>query len=133
MVASGAATAILYLAAARTLSIAPERTSNVGPSIQNQLFVLAPERLGALLVRMDRWVVGAIAGTIATLTHATAWVMVTVDEHVVAGPANFLAGKLVRVEREVQPVFGVTLGRAAWVLLGLLGFAALAHALLQWL
>lgn len=131
MVASGAATAILYLAGARTLSVAPERQSDTGASIEDQLFVLAPERLGTLLVRMDRWVVGAMAGTIASMTHAAAWVMVTVDEHVVAAPANFVAGKIVRVERAVEPVLGVTMGRAAWVLLGMLGFAALAHACLQ--
>ena len=131
MIASGVATAIFYLAGARTLSVAPERPPHAGASIEDQLFVLAPERLGALLVRMDRWVVGAMAGTIASTTRAAAWVMVAVDEHIVAAPANFVAGKIVRVERAVEPVLGVTLGRVAWVLLGMLGFAALAHACLQ--
>ncbi len=128
-VAAGAATAVLYFVAADRLAVGWEGAHQARESIEDQLFVLAPERLGALLVRMDRWVVDAIAGTIATLTHALAWVMVTLDERVVAAPANLLAAKIVGIERGLQPMFGVSLGRATWALLGLLSFVALTHAL----
>ncbi len=130
-VACGATVAILRLATARRLEPVPEQPGVVvvPPSIEEQLLVIAPERLGVLLVRMDRWVVSSIAGTIAALTRAVAWVMVTLDEQVVAAPADFVAGKIMRLERGVEPVVGVPIGRAAWALLGTLAFAAVAHAL----
>jgi hypothetical protein len=128
-VASGAATAVLYLATAGDLTVLPDRAPEPQPSIEDRLFVLAPERLGALLIRMDRWVVSAIAGTLGALTHLVAWIMLTVDEQVVAAPANFVAARIVSVERGVEPMFGVTLVRAAWAVLGAIAFAALAHAL----
>jgi hypothetical protein len=127
-VASGAATAALYLSAAPTLALAHE-APGTAPAIGHQLLVLAPERLGKLLVSMDRWVVSALAGTIAAFVHALGWAMVTVDERVIAAPANFVAAQLVRVERGVEPMVGVTLGRAAWALLSVLAVAALAQAL----
>jgi hypothetical protein len=98
-------------------------------SIADVLLVRAPEHLGALFARMDRWVVGAIADATGALVRAAAWVVSTVDEQVVDAPANLVATKMVRVGREAEPVIGVSLGRVAWTLVVGAVLVALAQAL----
>jgi hypothetical protein len=153
MVLSGAATASFYLAAVHAVGRTPERSKgaaeygtmrrtdegtdgagaygNMRRTPEDLLLVRAPARLGALLVSMDRWVVGGIVGTIGALARAGAWVAAAADQHVVSAPANLVSATMVRLGRRVEPMVGMTLARAAWALLATVALVVLAHALLQ--
>jgi hypothetical protein len=127
MILSGVATAALYLAAARRIGLDP--ATGARDSIEELLFVRTPMRLGSLLVSMDRWVVDAIAGTIATLARASAWTVAMVDEHWVAAPANVAASRVVRFGRSFEPALGVPLHAVIWALLAAVAVAAFGNAL----
>jgi hypothetical protein len=126
MVLSGVATAALYLATARR--IGTESATTARESIEELILVRAPMGLGTLLVSMDRWVVDAIAGTIAVLARASAWAAATVDEHWVSAPVNAIAARVVRFGRGFERTLGVTLTRSAWALLAAVALAAFGNA-----
>jgi hypothetical protein len=135
---SGAATATLYLAAARKHASEHaegaeelDRASIAPGSVQDLLLVRIPARLGSLLVSMDRWVVGATASALAALAGAGAWLTATMDEHWIVSPANAVATRVVRIERVLEPTVGASAGRVAWALLAALGLLLLAHVLFQ--
>lgn len=88
-----------------------------------------PERLGGLLATMEHAVVGAVAGATTAFAHMAAWTVAMTDQHVIALPSDRVADGLLRAQRAVTPVVGIGLGRIVWILLALLGVAALAHAL----
>jgi hypothetical protein len=124
----GAATAALYLSAARARRT-PARPRASAATADGIVLVRVPELLGALLISMDRWVVGAIAGTIGSLARIGAWVAARADDRVVGAPATAVAERLVRVGRGVEPTIGMPLGRLTWALLATLAAAATTHAL----
>lgn len=131
-VVSGLATAAGYLYAGRAGAAAPGPPPSipVQGSLPPSRLVPALERLGAVLVGMDRWVIAALAGTLAALVRAAAWVLTTLDMQAVARPGNVVAMKMTRVAGGFEPVVGFKLRQLAWVLLGLGASAAVAHALL---
>jgi hypothetical protein len=88
-----------------------------------------PERIGGLLATMEHGVVGAVAGAATASAHIAAWTVAMTDQHVIASPADRVADGLVRASRAATPVTGASLGRIVWVLLTLVGVAALVHAL----
>jgi hypothetical protein len=129
MMATGVAAAGLHLVASRRLdwgqSVAP---SPPGDALDGRLLLGVPERLGGMVASMERWVLDAVAGAVATLARASAWMVATADAHVVSTPVDAVAARLTRVVRRAEPLFGGSLGRVAWALLGAAGFAALLHA-----
>ena len=131
-VLSGAATAAVYLSAVRASVSAVGHVSSISMRAPppRAVLVTALERLGDVLVGMDRWVIAALAGTLATLVRAAAWVLTTLDMQAVGRPGNVVALKMARVAGGFEPALGFKLRQLAWALLGLAALAAVAHALL---
>ena len=128
MVVAGGGCAAAYVALARrgddeqAIAVA-QRASTADP----QLVRLA-SRLGELLASMERWVVGAVAAAVGASMRIAAWMVAAADEHLVTTPADVAASGLERAAAAVEPLAGVTLGRAAWALLGLAAAAGILHA-----
>lgn len=116
MAVVGAACAALHLVAARRgdVSIAPEAGHEAS------ILVSFPERMGALIASMERWVVGAVATALAAGTALAAWTIATADRHVVSTPGDRVAARVARVGRRVQPLVGMPLGRVVWAILAVL-------------
>jgi hypothetical protein len=130
VVLSGAATATLYLAAARGLAFdrgdavdAADQGTMPQGAVEDLFLVRIPTRLGALLVNMDRWVVNGGAYALADLADGGAWLTATIDEHLIAAPASAVAARVVHLERRVQTAVGASLGRLTWTLLATVGCA----------
>jgi hypothetical protein len=87
-----------------------------------------PERLGALVASMDRWVLGASAGALGAFARAGAWLVAAADVHLVSSPADAVARRFARARRWLEPVVGVPLASLVFALLGALALAALLHA-----
>jgi hypothetical protein len=88
-----------------------------------------PEGMGELLVSMERWVVDAVVGALATFAIASAWLLARTDEHVVSMPANLLVQRVIRGRRRIEPIVGTSSARVLWALLCVAGLTALALAL----
>jgi hypothetical protein len=133
MILVGLATAVLLLGVAGRADAvtrsAPSRETLDDALLDGALLVDVLARLGELLVSMERWVVQAVAGAVATLAAAGAWAVAHADEHMVGSPANVVAARLERAARHVEPWVGLPLGRLAWALLALLLFAVLLHGI----
>jgi NADH:ubiquinone oxidoreductase subunit 5 (subunit L)/multisubunit Na+/H+ antiporter MnhA subunit len=128
MILTGLAAAVLHFwVAGRAGTVT--RSVPWRDTLGDALLVDVPTRLGELLVSMERWVVQAVAGAVATLTAAGAWAVAHADEHVVASPADAVAARLERAARRVEPWVGVPLGGIAWALLALVLFALILHGL----
>jgi hypothetical protein len=78
---------------------------------------------------MERWVVDAVIGGLATFAVASAWLLARADEHVVSMPAELLVQRVVRGRRRVEPIVGTSPARILWALLCAAGLAALVLAL----
>jgi hypothetical protein len=129
MVLAGAASAALHLVAAHAAAQSRDDDALVvrGP-IDDLLLIRVPERLGSLLLSMDRWVVGSTGRAFAALVRAGAWVVSSLDEHVVGAPSDVVAAKVLGVGRRVEPWLGVPLGRLVWAVVAAVAFTALAHS-----
>jgi hypothetical protein len=131
IMASGFAAAGLHLVASRRSDWADgsERNDAHGsePAL-DLLLVDVPERLGDWFVSMERWVVDAVAGAVAGLTRAGAWVVATADTHVVSTPVDAVAVRLAGAARRVNPYIG-SMARVVWALLGVAALTVLVHAL----
>jgi proton-translocating NADH-quinone oxidoreductase chain M len=112
----GAACAALHLLAVRRsdVPIAPEDAQ------EESVLVSLPERFGALIASMERWVVGAIATAVAAGAALAAWMVATADRHVVSTPGDRVAARVARAGRRVQPLVGMPLGRFVWAILAAL-------------
>jgi hypothetical protein len=129
MVATGVAAAALHLVASRRRDFSPGGASpSPREALDRVLLIGVPERLGGMVASMERWVVEAVAGALAVLARAGAWMVATADAHLVSTPVDAFAARLTRALRRAEPLFGGSLGRVAWALLGAAGFAALLHA-----
>jgi hypothetical protein len=84
-----------------------------------------------LLVSMDRWVVGSTAGALAAMAGAGAWLTATMDERLIAAPANAIATRVVRAQRGFGLTLGSGVGRLAWAFLAVAGLAVLAMVFFQ--
>ncbi|HEY8041862.1 MAG TPA: hypothetical protein VIF15_18790 [Polyangiaceae bacterium] len=126
MVATGLASSALHLVAARRGEDedAPLRRE----SLDDAVLVRVPERLGALLASMERWVVESVASAMAATALIAAWVVANVDQHVVASPADVVASRVERAAEAIEPLVGAPLGRAIWALLAVVALAALVYA-----
>jgi len=102
--------------------------SGRGTGLHDSLFARGPERLGALVVSFERWVIEAAAGAFATLVRAAAWVAARSDVDVVGAPADAVAARVVRIARAMEGVIGQPLGRATWAFVMVLASAVIAHA-----
>jgi hypothetical protein len=127
LMATGFATAGLYLVASKKTPAGAEDPAPTG-ALEERLLRLLPERLGALLVSMERWVIDAVAGGLAALLRATAWTVATADARLVSTPGDAAAARLAQARRRFEPLVGVPLGRIVFAVLGAIGFAALLHA-----
>jgi hypothetical protein len=130
IMASGVAAAGLHLVASRKSEWA-DRGEKSGQEEEPALAVIlvdVPERLGEWFVSLERWVVDAVAGALAGLTRAGAWMVATVDSHVVATPVDAVAARLVGVARRVNPHVG-SMARVVWGVLAAAALTVLVHAL----
>jgi hypothetical protein len=127
MVVVGLAVAALKLLAPRVEAPPPDVVAL--DDAEDSALLSLPSRLGELLATMEQGVVGAVAGAMSASAHLLAWTVAMADEHVVTTPADRVADGALRASRAVEPLAGASLGRVAWVLLALAGFAALVHAL----
>jgi hypothetical protein len=145
-VATGAATGAFFLVSAHVSARASVRAPAGAPrgpaqawgpraarreapgAFDAALFVTLPERLGTLVVNMDRFVVGAIVDAVAAFLRASAWAVAAADERLMSAPARALAARAVRLERAWQPLAGAPLGRLVWALLGAAALVALVSA-----
>jgi hypothetical protein len=129
IMASGVAAAGLHLVASRKSEWAehgePSRPED--PALA-AILVDVPERLGEWFVSLEHWVVDAVAGALAGLTQAGAWMVATADTHVVATPVDAVAVRLVGVARRVNPLVG-SMARVVWALLAAAALTVLVHAL----
>jgi len=96
-------------------------------SLGEAVLVLAPERLGALMASMERWVVGAVAGAVGTAARVAAWVVARFDEDVVALPGDAAAARALRAGRGLEALTGAPLGGLAWAVVAVGALAALVH------
>jgi hypothetical protein len=133
IMASGFAAAGLHLVASRKSDWADgseplERGRNLDEPALDLLLVDVPERLGDWFVSMERWVVDAVAGALAGLTRASAWVVATADTHVVSTPVDAMAVRLAGAARRVNPYVG-SMARVVWALLAAGAMTVLVHAL----
>jgi hypothetical protein len=128
MAVAGAVGAGAHLVSARRGDVDEAIAAASRGAATDPLLVRLPARVGELLASMERWVVGAVAGAIAGCARVAAWVVATVDEHVVSSPADVAASGLERAAAAIEPVTGVSAGRIAWALVGLAAVAALLHA-----
>jgi hypothetical protein len=129
IMASGFAAAGLHLVASRKSewADASEPLGAEEPAL-DLLLVDVPERLGDWFVSMERWVVDAVAGALAGLTRASAWVVATADAQLVSTPVDAMAVRLAGVARRVNPYVG-SMARVVWALLGAAALTVLVHAL----
>jgi hypothetical protein len=104
--------------------------SRLPASALGELVLLGiPEAMGELLVSMERWVVDAVVGALATFAMASAWLLARTDEHVVSMPAELLVERVIRGRRRVEPIVGTSSARILWALLCVAGLTALVLAL----
>jgi hypothetical protein len=96
--------------------------------LNDGLFARGPERLGALVASFERWVIEAIAGAIAVLVRAGAWIAARSDVDAIGAPADAAAERVVRAGLAAEGVTGQPLARAAWALVAMLVLVAIAHA-----
>jgi hypothetical protein len=122
----GGGVAALHLSTARRVFA---RDQEPADAVEETLLVRVPERLGALLATMERWVVGSSADAVAGAARIAAWMAAAADEHLVASPADRVADGVLRVTHAAEPVVGGGLGRIVWGAIALAGVAALLHAL----
>ncbi len=127
-IVAGLATAAFYLGAAITPTKAA-REPLVRGVVGDWLLARMPERLGALFVGMDRWVIGAMAGAVASLVHAGAWTVAALDERVIASSGNRIAARIVRAQHRVEPVVGGRVDRVAWAFVTAVALAAITCGL----
>ncbi len=108
-------------------------SSNAGAlrnaDVDDALLRAGPERVGALLMTFEHWVVDAIAGAAGILLHASAWALDRFDVLVLAAPTDALATRAVRLGRRFEPIVGGSLVRAVLAVVVLGAFAAIALAL----
>ncbi|HTQ48118.1 MAG TPA: NADH-quinone oxidoreductase subunit M [Polyangiaceae bacterium] len=112
----GAATAALHLLAVRRSDV-PIASDDAQ---EESALVSLPERFGALIASMERWVVGAVATAVAAAAALAAWMVATADRHVVSTPGDRVAARVARAGRRVQPLVGMPLGRFVWAILAAL-------------
>jgi hypothetical protein len=104
--------------------------SRLPASALGELVLLGiPEAMGELLVSMERWVVDAVVGALATFAMASAWLLARTDEHVISMPAELLVERIIRGRRRVEPIVGTSSARILWALLCVAGLTALVLAL----
>jgi hypothetical protein len=128
MVASGLATAIAYLVAARRGEDDAAIDEAMRGSLDDALLARIPARLGELLASMERWVVGSVVSAVAGTARITAWTVARADDHLVSTPANVVASGVERAAHTVESWLGVSLSRVAWALLAMGALAVLVHA-----
>ncbi|HEX8790210.1 MAG TPA: NADH-quinone oxidoreductase subunit M [Polyangiaceae bacterium] len=116
MAVVGAGCAALHLVATRRSDVAAAPDEAQEASV----LVSVPERLGALLASMERWVVGAVATAVAAGTALAAWMLATADRHVVSTPGDRIAVRVARAGRRVPSLVGMPLGRVVWAILAAL-------------
>ncbi len=92
------------------------------------LFARGPERLGALVVSFERWVIDSVAGAVGALVRAASWIAARSDVDAIGAPADAAAARVVRVGRAAEGVIGQPLGWVAWALVAGLASAAVGHA-----
>jgi hypothetical protein len=102
--------------------------SRRGAGIEQVLFVRTPERIGALVMSFERWVIDAIAGAMASLVRAAAWTADRLDAEALGGPSDAAAASVVRLGRITESLTGQPVGRAAWALVVVLASIAIGHA-----
>ncbi|HEY5241726.1 MAG TPA: hypothetical protein VIJ22_09685, partial [Polyangiaceae bacterium] len=129
MVASGAATAIVYLVAARTGEDDEAIDEAARGSLDDALLSRVPARLGELLASMEQWVVGSVASAIGGGARIAAWTVARADRHLVATPGDVVASHVEQAARTVEPWVGVPLSRLVWALLTLGALVAFLHAM----
>ncbi len=83
--------------------------------------------VAARVLAYERWVIGAVAGAIATVVRAAGWTAAVVDKEALGAPGDAAARSLVRVADAVRPAAGGSLSRVAWALIGLLGGVCVVH------
>jgi hypothetical protein len=128
MVASGLATAVVYLLAARRGEDDEAIDEATRGSLDDTLLARVPARLGELLASMDRWVVGSVASAVGGATRVAAWTVARADDHLVSTPVDVVASRVERAATTVESWVGVSLSRLAWALLAVGALAALLHA-----
>jgi hypothetical protein len=121
--------ASLLMFASRAPPLGDDGVSSGLPALDAAILDRLPERFGTLAVSFERWVIEAVAGALATVVGAAAWVASRCDAAVLGGPMDAVAERLVRSARAVSPALGGSLARVAWVLVASLAAAALLHAL----
>jgi hypothetical protein len=99
------------------------------PAIDVAILERTPARIGALVLRFERWVIQPVAGAAAATVAALAWVVAHSDAVLLHRPANAIARRLVLSARAASPLLGGSLGRVAWALVLLLGAAVVMHGL----
>jgi hypothetical protein len=92
------------------------------------LFARGPERLGALVVSFERWVIDSVAGALGVLVRAAAWIAARTDVDAIGAPADAVAARVVRVGRATEGVIGQPLGWVAWALVAVLASVVIGHA-----
>ncbi len=120
-----AALLLLFMVARRT---APPAAADLGEERGFWLEEL-PERLGALLMDYERWVIDATLGAAVALVRVAAWAVNLADEHVLTAPANGAAAQIGHGQDALLPIVGGSMKRAAWVVLAALALAAFALTL----
>jgi NADH-quinone oxidoreductase subunit M len=116
MAVVSAACAALHLLAVRRADV-PIASDDAQEA---SVLVSLPERFGALVASMERWVVGAVATAVAAGAALAAWMVATADRHVVSTPGDRVAARVARAGRRVQPLVGMPLGRVVWAILAVL-------------
>jgi hypothetical protein len=129
MIATGSVAALLQLAVAWRGDDDTDAADPATPASRREtLLVRVPQRLGVLLVSMERWVVGATAAAIGGLARMAAWIVAMTDEHVVGTPGDAAASGVARAIRRVEPWVGVPLSALVWGALALGAVVVLLHA-----
>jgi len=99
-----------------------------GPALERLIFAGVPERVGALVVSFERWVIDGIGGAFVSFVRAAAWFAAHADAEIIGGPADVAASRVGRLARGAEVLTGQPLGRAAWALVVVLVSLALGHA-----
>jgi hypothetical protein len=126
MAVIGAGAAAVHLSTARRV-FARDREPVDGT--EETFLIRWPERLGALLATMERWVIGSVADAAGGAARIAAWMVAAADEHVVATPPDRVADGVLRATHAVRPLVGGALVPLVWGLAALGAAAALLHAL----
>jgi len=129
MVVSGAATASVYLLAARSGEDDEAIDEAARGSLDDALLSRVPARLGELLASMEQWVVGSVASAIGGGARIAAWTAARADQHLVAKPGDIVATRVEQAARTVEPWVGVPLSRLVWALLTLGALVVFLHAM----